>query len=328
MMRRILAACTATAFAVASAGAQTAKSATLPERAIRRDIPVTDMIRRAYAAGTRDTAGTPGPHYWQLWMDYTIDARFDSATESISGVETAVIHNNSDSAMHDIVLRLDQNLFAANVPRAEVVTDITPGMQVTKLTVDGAPVDLEPPPPVRRQRGQPAAPPAELLVRGVDQTSARIELPNPVPAHGTATIGAEWHFKVPKVVSPTRGIRMGRWADTLYQVAPVVSARRRVRRSAPAVGHRSVPRSVGVLQQLRPLRRAASTCRPDGSSAPRACCRIPTEVLTPTERERLAHVLGIGHAAAPSSASPSAGPGNPRPARRAAVSSGTSSPTR
>jgi hypothetical protein len=153
-------------------------------------------------------------------MDYTINARFDSATESISGTETAVIHNNSDSTMHSIVLRLDQNLFSANVPRAEVVTDITDGMQVTKLTVNGANVDLNPPPPVRRLRtgnGGPP-PPTTLLARGLDLTAARIELPTPVPAHGTATIGAEWHFRVPKVVAPTRGIRMGRWADTLYQV--------------------------------------------------------------------------------------------------------------
>ncbi|HEU6450364.1 MAG TPA: M1 family peptidase, partial [Gemmatimonadaceae bacterium] len=196
----------------------TATALPLPERAVRRDIPMTDMIRRAYAAGTRDSTGRPGAHYWQLWMDYKIDARFDSATESISGAETAVIHNNSDSAMHAIVLRLDQNLFAPNAVRAEPVTDITDGMRVTKLTVNGAPVDLDPPPPVRRRRGQPPQPPTELLARGLDQTVARIELPTPIPAHGTATLGAEWHFRVPKVVEPTRGVRMGRWADTLYQV--------------------------------------------------------------------------------------------------------------
>ena len=103
-------------------------------RAVRRDIPLTDMIRRAFAAGTRDSLGTPGPRYWQLWMDYKIDARFDSATSTVTGSETAVIHNNSDSAMHSIVLRLDQNLFAPNVPRAEQVTEITDGMQVTRLT--------------------------------------------------------------------------------------------------------------------------------------------------------------------------------------------------
>jgi hypothetical protein len=61
--------------------AQRATASTpLPQRAVRRDIPMTDMIRRAFAAGTRDSSGRPGPHYWQLWMDYTINARFDSAT--------------------------------------------------------------------------------------------------------------------------------------------------------------------------------------------------------------------------------------------------------
>ena len=290
MMRRILAACAASTLALAGAGAQTPTAAKPPERAIRRDIPVTDMIRRAYEAGTRDTAGTPGPHYWQLWMDYTINARFDSATESISGVETAVIHNNSDSAMHDIVLRLDQNLFSANVPRAEVVTDITPGMQVTKLTVDGAAVNLAPPPPVRRQRGQPPAAPTELLARGLDQTSARIELPNPVPAHGTATIGAEWHFKVPKVVSPTRGIRMGRWADTLYQVGqwyPRVAVFDDLRQGGwdtdPYLGPSEFYNNFGRFDVHLDM--------PAGwIVGATGVLQNPEEVLTQTERDRLAHL--------------------------------------
>ena len=35
----------------------------LPERAVRRDIPITNAIRRAYAAGTRDSTGRPGRNY-------------------------------------------------------------------------------------------------------------------------------------------------------------------------------------------------------------------------------------------------------------------------
>ena len=35
-------------------------------RAIRRDVPMTNAIRRAYEAGTRDATGRPGPNYWQL----------------------------------------------------------------------------------------------------------------------------------------------------------------------------------------------------------------------------------------------------------------------
>jgi len=55
-----------------------------PERAIRRDIPLTNMIRRAMAAGTRDSTGRPGRNYWQLWTDYTINARLEPATSRVT----------------------------------------------------------------------------------------------------------------------------------------------------------------------------------------------------------------------------------------------------
>ena len=94
-------------------------SGPIPERSIRRDIPLTNMIRRAFAAGTRDSSGRPGRNYWQLRTDYSIDARLDPATAAITGRETVVIRNTSDSPMRTIVLRLDQNIYAPNVPRAE-----------------------------------------------------------------------------------------------------------------------------------------------------------------------------------------------------------------
>ncbi|MEO7454857.1 MAG: hypothetical protein ABIY52_01250, partial [Gemmatimonadaceae bacterium] len=56
------------ALALVVAGAAHAQApAKAPERAIRRDIPLTNMIRRAMAAGTRDSTGRPGRAYWQLW---------------------------------------------------------------------------------------------------------------------------------------------------------------------------------------------------------------------------------------------------------------------
>ena len=79
--------------------ASTAAVAQAPERTIRRDIPMTNMIRRAHAAGTRDSTGRPGRNYWQLWTDYKITARLDSATSTVSGRETLTFRNNSDSAM-------------------------------------------------------------------------------------------------------------------------------------------------------------------------------------------------------------------------------------
>jgi hypothetical protein len=190
-----------------------------PERAVRRDIPMTDMIRRAFAAGTRDSTGSPGPRYWQLWTDYTIRARLDAAAGVVSGHERVVVRNSSDSAMRRIVLRLDQNAFSANAARAQDVPDaiqLTDGMQVTALQVNGQAVNLNPPPRVRRFGAPPPAP--TLAAYNLRTTSAVITLPDSVPAHGSFTLEADWHFTVPKVEGG-RGIRMGAWGDTLYQVA-------------------------------------------------------------------------------------------------------------
>jgi hypothetical protein len=187
-----------------------------PGRAIRRDIPLTNSIRRAFAAGTRDSTGRPGRNYWQLRVDYTIQARLDPATSRITGRQTAVVHNTSDSALTSVQLRLDQNIYAPNVPRMETVGEITDGMVITRMAVNGAAVDLNPPQP-RFRRGGPA-PQVLLAAYGITQTTARITLPTPIPAHGSATLEAEWSFKVPGTDNGG-GMRMGRWADSLYQVA-------------------------------------------------------------------------------------------------------------
>ena len=79
----------------------------LPERAVRRDIPITNAIRRAYAAGTRDSTGRPGRNYWQLRTDYTIAARLDAATSRLTGRETVTFRNDSPDSLGQIGLRLD-----------------------------------------------------------------------------------------------------------------------------------------------------------------------------------------------------------------------------
>ncbi|MGQ0702005.1 MAG: M1 family metallopeptidase [Gemmatimonadales bacterium] len=186
-------------------------------RTIRRDVPLTNTIRRAFAAGTRDSTGRPGPRYWQLWTEYTIRARLDVATSMVSGQERIVIHNPSDSALRAIVLRLDQNIFRPNARRLSAIpsqVEITSGMRITRITVDGQPVNLSPPPP--RPGANPAA--GGPAAFGLDQTVASIALQSPVPGGGTATLEVEWSFTVPRV-EQGRGLRMGRLADSLYQVA-------------------------------------------------------------------------------------------------------------
>src|SRR3954468_17722882 len=129
-------------FAAPMVGAQT-----VPPRAVRRDIPMTNTIRKAFAAGTRDSSGRPGRNYGQLRTDYTINARLDPTTSRITGRETIVLHNNTADSLTSVVMRLDMNHFLFNVPRAApwVPAEETDGMVITRMTVNGQPVNLNPP---------------------------------------------------------------------------------------------------------------------------------------------------------------------------------------
>ncbi|HSG01827.1 MAG TPA: M1 family metallopeptidase [Vicinamibacterales bacterium] len=193
-----------------------------PARAIRRDVPLTNSIRRAIDAGTRTLTGRPGPNYWQLETDFTIRVSLDPATATLTGTETILVHNNSSTNLNEIMLRLDHNIFRGLVPRGfSVPAENTDGMVVTRLVVNGEPVDLSAPPAGRRGggrggRGGAGGPARPTSVSGLDQTLARISLASPVPARSTATLEIDWHTKLPGGAG--QGHRMTqRWDDTLFQ---------------------------------------------------------------------------------------------------------------
>ncbi len=190
-----------------------------PERAIRRDIPISNAIRRAYAAGTRDSTGRPGHRYWQLRTDYSIDVSLDPVTSRLTGTARITIHNHSNDSLSSIALRLSPNHFIGTNPRAATWTpaENTDGMIITRLVVDGRAADLNAASgaPAGRGGGSPAAPTAPVLVNG-RATIARVTLPKAVPAQGTAVLEIDWNHKLPG--GPGQGHRMTqRWADTLYQ---------------------------------------------------------------------------------------------------------------
>jgi hypothetical protein len=256
-----------------------------PERSIRRDIPMTSMIRRAHAAGTRDSTGRPGRNYWQLWTDYKINARLDRATSTVSGRETVSFRNNSDSSMTAIVLRLDQNIFRPGTPNAGGVDLVTDGMKITRLVVNGQTLDptdtLGSPIPNTQRRTTP-------LSRILRQTSARIPLATPIAAHSTGTLETEWSFQVPRIEG-ARGFRMGRWADTLYQVAqwyPRVAVFDDLRGwdAEPYLGNAEFYNNFGHFD--------VSIDVPAGwVVGATGVLQNPADVLTPAARERLSRVL-------------------------------------
>jgi len=197
---------------VFSSVAAQAQSAPLPERTIRRDIPITNAIRRAFESGTRDSTGRPGRNYWKLRADYTINVRLDTATSRLSGRETVVVRNTSPDTMRVIGLRLDPNHFIGTVPRAAswVPAENTDGMVITRLAVDGQAASLAAP------TGGPAAPSAQPSLTGAKSTVARVRLAKPLPPKSSVTLEIEWNHQLPG--GPGVGHRMTqRWADTLYQ---------------------------------------------------------------------------------------------------------------
>jgi hypothetical protein len=177
-------------------------AAQLPERAVRRTIPITRSFQRGLEAGTRDSSGTPGAKYWQLRTEYSIDTKLEPATGVVSGREVVTITNNSDSDLRDMAIRLDQNLFTPRVPRARESVATTNGITVTRMVANGRVIPVD-----------------SLKDDWRNTTLVRVRLDTPIPAGGTGTLEASWAFQVPVVPPGERGDRMGAWTNKLFQVA-------------------------------------------------------------------------------------------------------------
>ena len=132
--------------------------------------------------------------------------------QRLSGFETITLVNNSPDSLTQIALRLDANHFIGSNPRALpwVPAQLTDGMVVTAIRINGTPVLLDAPPP---SRGAAIAAPVAL---GLRSTRARVVLATPILPRTTATLEIEWNHALPG--GPGSGHRMTqRWADSLFQ---------------------------------------------------------------------------------------------------------------
>ena len=185
-------------------------TATLPERAIRRDIPMTNAIKRAFAAGARDSTGRPGRNYWQLRTDYQINVSLEPSTQRLTGSARITIHNNSPDALSEIGLRLDPNHFLGNAPHAApwVPAEVTDGMVISRLVVNGNSANLGSGGPLgdgsTGARAATAAAGAanaqrttQVTLQNPKSTVARVRLPTPIAARSSAVLEIDWSHKLP-----------------------------------------------------------------------------------------------------------------------------------
>ncbi|HTH54686.1 MAG TPA: M1 family metallopeptidase [Cyclobacteriaceae bacterium] len=182
------------------------------KRNIRMDVPMTNVIRKAFKDGTRDFSGKPGPNYWQLQTDYTIQASLNPGTQVIRGTEKIDVYNNSKEDLTRIALRLDHNIFRSEATRGfSTPAEATEGMVITSLIVDGKKIDLGALPSNDRN----AAP--RLSVFGLNRTVATIVLGTPIKGGTKAVLEIEWNTKLPGGPNGGGHRMTQRWDNTLFQ---------------------------------------------------------------------------------------------------------------
>lgn len=142
----------------------------------------------------RDGAGKPGPAFWQNRADYAIHATIDPATHGLTGAETITYTNHSPDALGELWVQLDQNIYksdsrgALTSPWPKKPGQSTTGYQLDAVEVDGKPVRYL-----------------------VSDTRMRVDLPTPLAAHGgKLKLAIRYHYTVPgtwggrTAVTPTK----------------------------------------------------------------------------------------------------------------------------
>ncbi|MCB0594389.1 MAG: M1 family metallopeptidase [Lewinellaceae bacterium] len=156
-------------------------------------------IRQAYENGTRSMDGKPGPKYWHNTVDYTIEVEVIPEEKKIAGTELAVYYNNSPDALDRLVVRLYHDAFRKANPRAYRVRpeDITEGVEITRLAINGQEYSLE--------RGQ-----------GVSKngTNTAIRLKEALPPGAKLTLEIDWAQYIPETT-----VRTGAYDSTSFFIA-------------------------------------------------------------------------------------------------------------
>ncbi len=154
----------------------------------------------------RSASGASGQAYWQNRADYAIEAVLDTAKEEIRGTGRLTYQNNSPDPLPFLWLQLDQNIFAKNSINAltappPLVFAGTPfdmanrgfvgGLTLTRLDANG-----------------------KALPHYIWDTMMRVDLPQPLGPGQAITLDMAWSFPIPV----NGAARMGR-DGSLYEIA-------------------------------------------------------------------------------------------------------------
>jgi Peptidase family M1 domain len=212
---------------------QTVRPLTLPTlRPPVADTGIFSPLRLPPGNDVRGSSGAPGPGYWQQRVDYRIRATLDTAAKRVTGTESIQYTNNSPDTLKFLWLQLDQNLFRPGSTGSLLFAsesrfggagfaggfDLDSVFQCRGAGATGTGA-APPKAPAKSKRRAKTAPPeprcgAAPLRTRVDDTMMYLELGTALPPRGNTTIELGYGFTIPQHGAD----RMGR-DGSLYEIA-------------------------------------------------------------------------------------------------------------
>ena len=246
----------------------------------------------------RTGAGRPGPDYWQQRVDYTIRATLDPQAEELKGAAIIRYVNRSPDPLPYLWMHLEQNICSPG--------SVTNQLDQPPLVFLGSVFDfsckgfdggftLE----SLTSLGRP-------LAHTIEGTTMRVDLRRPLAPGATILLNVRWRFRVP----PYGAGRMGHDGD-LYELGqwyPRMAVYDDVRgwSHEPYIGAGEFYLEYGTFD-------VALTVPATYIVAATGALTNPLEVLTPTQRVRLARARTSDTTVAIISADEAGDPGRTRP---------------
>jgi hypothetical protein len=134
----------------------------------------------------RTGSGAPGREYWQQRADYVIKATLDTMAKAVTGEEQISYLNNSPDTLRYLWLQVDQNVFTDSSRGTALLPEFSGTDGGVRISWVGEPALAA----ARGRKAQPAAP----LHYTVNGTMMRVDLERPLPPGGRQRLGVSWSF--------------------------------------------------------------------------------------------------------------------------------------
>jgi hypothetical protein len=172
----------------------------------------------------RNAAGSPGPRYWQQRVDYVIRTTLDTASNTLTGSERVTYHNNSPDELRYLWFQVEQNIDDPALSRAiQAAPALPPKLSpmarrfLAPETPAGAGTKIR-----RVQVGtaagkaKPTFADAKWLING---TVMKVMLPRPLAPGARVDVDIDWSHAVPETSRNGRGLREKVKDGWLYEMA-------------------------------------------------------------------------------------------------------------